>query len=170
MGLLSDLFSSSDPEGAIEKCYDGLTPVWKSVEDQLPEQERDTIFPRFVRHPFVLGTVWGFIQPVADQKGVSTDDLNGVLAALLRLLVGEEVGWELAQKMNRLSLDSSEEDPQFKKGFDRGISAGQMYVEGLQTPGKVLAVEGMVDKGPQEPMYAETLLESYEKVLEDDLF
>lgn len=173
MGLLSDLFSSSDPEGAIEECSDALELVWKNVEGQLSEQERKTIFPRFIRHPFVLGTVYGFIQPVARNKGVEvgTDDFNGVLAATLESLVGLEVSMELGDEINRLWINPSEGDSQFKKGLNKGVFAGEMYVEELQNPDMVLTREEIEDEALQGPMpvYAKPLLDSYKEVLKDDL-
>jgi hypothetical protein len=171
MGFFSDLFSSSDPETAIKECSEALGKVWRSVENQLSDQESETVFPQFIRHPFVLGTICGFVQPIAHHNGVEfgTEDFNGVLATTLRSLVGLEVSMELGDEINRLWINPSEGDPQFEEGLGQGLHAGKMYVEGLQTPGKVATAEGVVDKGPQKPIYAESLSESYWRVLEDEL-
>lgn len=171
MGFFSDLFSSGDPEKAIKECSGALGKVWEDLEDQLSERGDETVLHQFIRHPFVLGTVYGFVQDVARRNGVesNTEAFDDVLVGTLQFLVGSEVATELRDEIDRLWVDPSEGDPQFKKGLTKGSDAGMAYAEGLQTAGEVLTVEGVVDKGPRQPMYAKWLSESYWEILEDEL-
>lgn len=171
MSLFGSFFSRSRPEDAIEECSEAIGSVWMDIRENSLSQENRNIFALFVRHPFVLGTVYGFTQPVSRDKGVKfgTESFNGVLASTLCSLVGQEVAMELGDEINDLWINSSEGDPRFENGLGEGLYAGKMYVAGIKTAGKVYTGKGVVDKGPQEPIYYQSLFNSYERILEDDL-
>lgn len=171
MSILESLFSTSDPESIVEECTDAMGPIWSDIREELPDRNKEVVFRSFVRHPFVLGTAYGFISAVAQDKGVKlgSDTFNKVLAATLKELVGLEESMELGGRINKLWINPEEGDDEFERGFEKGFWAGGDHIDGIQRGGKVFTIEGVVDRGPPEPFYIKTLTDAYWKVLKKEV-